>query len=253
MSRISQPVLITFSVGLFGLGVLAIVYGDFAMGWQPVAAWFPARAALAYASGVLMLGCAAGLLIPKAIAWTARILCAYLFVWALLKVPALFAAPGMEAVWLGIGELTMLLAGGWVLMAVQGGLSESPVTGPRGVQLARYLFGVSVVPVGMSHLIYTQITASMVPGWMPAHTFLAYFTGIGQMLCGLGVLLPLCPALAAYGEAIFVTLFTLLLWLPAVIKDPHSRLNWTAFFISWVIGAAAWNVADGMRVKRAEG
>jgi uncharacterized membrane protein YphA (DoxX/SURF4 family) len=168
----------------------------------------------------------------------------------LLKVPALFVAPQMEAVWLGLGELTMLLAGGWALMIAQAEWPESPLTGKRGIQFARYLFGLSVIPVGLSHLFYTQITASMVPAWMPAHTFLAYFTGIGQMLCGLCVLLPFLPAAAAYTEAIFIALFTLLLWLPALFHDPRSRLNWTAFFISWIIGSAAWLVAESLRRDR---
>ena len=33
---------------MIGLGILALVYGDFAMVWQPVAPWIPGRTALAY-------------------------------------------------------------------------------------------------------------------------------------------------------------------------------------------------------------
>lgn len=252
MTRANQPALLAFVLGLLGLGTLAFIYGDFAMGWQPVAPWFPARTALAYIAGVVMLLCGAGLLHPKTAAWSSRILFVYLVVWALLKVPALIVAPKIEGVWLGIGELTMLLSGGWVLFATLADLPDTPITGPRGLRIARYLFGVSVIPVGLSHIFYTQITAGMVPAWMPAHTFLAYFTGIGQMLCGLGVLLPLCPAFAAYGETIFVFLFTLLLWLPRVAAEPKSRLNWTAFFISWIIASASWLVAQSLRTPRME-
>jgi uncharacterized membrane protein len=252
VSRAQQPALLAFAIGLIGLGVLALIFRDFAMGWQPVAPWFPARTLLAYGSGVLMLVCGAGLLLPKTVKWSARILFPYLVIWAFLKVPALFVAPKIEGVWLGIGELTMLLSGGWVLFATLADMPDSPITGTRGLRIARYLFGISVLPVGLSHLFYTQITAGMVPAWMPAHTFLAYFTGIGQMLCGLGVLLPLCPAVAAYGETLFVGLFTLLLWLPAVVREPKTRLNWTAFFISWIIGSAAWLVAQSLRAQKAE-
>src|SRR6266567_4682545 len=105
---------------MIGLGILALVYGDFALVWQPVAPWVPGRTALAYGSGVLMLLCGAGLLFRATMAWSVRILFPYLIAWALLKVPALVVAPQMEAVWLGIGELCVLLAGGWVLFAKVG-------------------------------------------------------------------------------------------------------------------------------------
>jgi hypothetical protein len=42
---------------MMGLGMVALIFGDFALVWQPVAAWIPGRTALAYGSGVLMMVC----------------------------------------------------------------------------------------------------------------------------------------------------------------------------------------------------
>lgn len=117
MTRTQQPVLTLFAVGMIGLGILGLIYGDFAMVWQPVAPWVPGRTALAYGAAVLMLACGVGMLFEATVRWAIRILFPYLIVWALLKVPALVVAPQIEGVWLGIGELTVLLAGGWVLFA----------------------------------------------------------------------------------------------------------------------------------------
>src|SRR5437764_14900111 len=105
MTRSQQPALTLFAVGMIGLGILALVYGDFALVWQPVALWIPGRTVLAYVSGLIMLFGGAGLLWRTTRAWSARILFPYLIVWLLLKVPALVVAPRMEAVWLGFGEL----------------------------------------------------------------------------------------------------------------------------------------------------
>ena len=56
MIRSQQPALALFAVDMIGLGILALVYGDFAMVWQqPVAPWIPGRSALAYGSGLVML------------------------------------------------------------------------------------------------------------------------------------------------------------------------------------------------------
>lgn len=245
-----QPSQTLFAIGLIGLGILALVYGDFAMGWQPVAPWFPGRTALAYGSGVLMLAVGAGLFFRKAAAWSARILFPYLIVWALLKVPALIVAPKMEAVWLGIGELTVLLAGGWILFARLAPIREDSrlawLTDERGVLAARILFAVSLLPIGLSHIVYVDITAGLVPAWLPYRTGWAYLTGAGQMAAGLGVLFGVLPRVAAIAEACMISLFTLLIWAPDTVHDPHLRLNWTAFFISWVIAAAAWVVAQNM-------
>jgi len=257
MTRSQQPGLTLFAVGMIGLGILALIYGDFAMVWQPVAPWIPGRTVLAYASGVIMLLGGIGLLVRAAAAWSIRILFPYLIVWALLKVPALFVAPGMEAVWLGIGELTVLLAGGWVLFARLGGLRRgSPLsfaTGEKGVRMARVLFAVSLIPIGLSHIVYVQPTADLVPSWLPYRIGWAYLTGAGQIACGLGVLFSIFPRVAAWAEAGMISLFTLLVWAPKILAAPHTRLNWTAFFISWAIASAAWvvaqNIAPRVQVK----
>src|SRR5579872_3602652 len=99
MTRSQQPALTLFAVGMIGLGILALIYGDFALVWQPVAPWVPGRTMLAYASGVLMLLIGAGLVLRATRAWAVRVLFPYLIVWALLKVPALVVAPQIEGVW----------------------------------------------------------------------------------------------------------------------------------------------------------
>src|SRR6267143_55570 len=249
-----QPALTLFAVGMIGLGVLALVYGDFALVWQPVAPWIPGRTVLAYASGVLMLFGAVGLLIRATAAPSARILFPYLIVWLLLKVPALVVAPQMEAVWLGFGELAVLLAGGWILFATLAGLREgSPLTfatGENGVYLARMLFAVSLIPIGLSHIVYVKETAEMVPAWLPYRVGWAYLTGAGQIACGLGVLFTIFPRVAARTEAGMISLFTLLVWGPAILAAPRTRLPWTAFFISWAIASAAWAVAQNIAPKQ---
>jgi uncharacterized membrane protein len=254
MTRSQQPALTLFAVGMIGLGILALVYGDFAMVWQPVAPWIPGRTALAYGSGLLMLFGGIGLLVRATAAWSARILFPYLIVWLLLKLPALLVAPQMEAVWLGLGELAVLLAGGWVLFAKLAGLREgSPLsfaTGENGIRITRILFAVSLLPIGLSHIVYVKQTADLVPAWLPYRIGWAYVTGAGQIACGLGVLFSIFPGVAARSEAGMISLFTLLVWGPAILDAPTTRMPWTAFFISWAIASAAWAVAQNIAPKQ---
>jgi len=254
VTRSQQPALTLFAGGMIGLGILALDYGDFALVWQPVAPWIPGRTLLAYGSGLIMLLGGVGLLFRATVAWSIRILFPYLIVWLLVKVPALLVAPQIEAVWLGFGEIAVLMTGGWVLFAKLAGLREgSPLrfaTGEKGVRLARILFAVSLIPIGLSHIVYVKETAQLVPAWLPYRAGWAYLTGAGQIACGLGVLFSIFPRVAARAEAGMISLFTLLVWGPAILAAPTTRLPWTAFFISWAIASAAWVVAQNIAPKQ---
>jgi uncharacterized membrane protein len=250
MNRSQQPALTLFAIGMIGLGILALIYGDFALVWQPVAPWVFGRTALAYASGLIMLLGGVGLLFTATVTWSVRILFPYLILWQLLKVPALVVAPKIEGVWLGFGETGILLAGGWTLFAVlaqiREGLFLSFASGERGVRIARILFAVSVLPIGLAHIVYVKETAALVPAWLHFQIFWAYLTGVGQIACGLGVLFSIYPRLAAMTQAAMISLFALLVWGPAVLAAPRARFPWTAFLISWAIAAGAWVVASNI-------
>jgi len=245
MTRSQQPGVTLFAVGMIGLGLLALNYGDFALVWQPVAPWVPGRTALAYASGVIMLLGGVGLLFNATAAWAIRILFPYLVIWLLLKVPALVVAPQMEAVWLGVGELAVLLAGGWMLFVRLTGRGENEI------RMARILFAVSLLPIGLSHIVYVKDTADYVPAWLPYRTGWAYLTGAGHIAAGLGVLFSVLPRVAAVAEAGMLSIFTVFVWVPAILAAPTTRLPWTAFFISWAITAGAWVVAENIPPKTA--
>ena len=248
MNRSQQPALALFAIGMIGLGILALVNRDFALVWQPVAPWVPGRTVLACVSGLLMLFGGIGLLFRITAPWSVRILFPYLIIWTLLKAPALFVAPQIEGVWLGLGEIAALLAGGWVLFATLAEIpSDSPLAfaaGERGLRIARILFAVSIIPIGLGHLFYVKETADLVPHWLPFRTGWAWLTGLGQIACGLGILFSVLPRVAAIAEACMISLFAILVWGPAALAAPKGRLPWTAFLISWAIAAAAWVVAQ---------
>jgi uncharacterized membrane protein len=260
--REERPAIFLFSIGLIGLGGLSAIYRDFAYGWQPVPGFHPGRDVLALACGIFMIAAGVGLVFRATAAIAVRAIFPFLVAWFCLKIPALIVAPKIEGVWLGLGEIGMLLAGGWVLFARFSGLENAAVfghiTGPKGIRIAQILFGLSVLPVGLSHIVYVGITASLVPSWMPFRVFLAYLTGIGQMACGLAILFSFWPRAAALVETGMLALFAFLVWgpdtwiaaAPKMAGAPAGpRFPLTAFLITWVIGASALLVAGRFRGK----
>ncbi len=263
--RECQPGRSLLSIGLIALGTLSVIYRDFAYTWQPVPAFHPGREELAVACGLFMIAASIGLLFRATAVIAVRAVFAFLLAWMCLPIPYLIAMPQREGRWLGTGEIAMLLAGGWVLFAHLSGLDKtgffSHITGAKGVRIARIVFGLAVLPVGLSHIFYTQITASLVPPWLPFRTGLAYLTGFGQIACGLAILFSIWPRMAALIETGMLALFAFLVWGPdtwfAVTPKMHGappgfRFPLTAFLITWVIGASAWLVAGNAAATSVE-
>jgi uncharacterized membrane protein len=251
MDRYQQTARLVFALGMVGLGILGLTYGDFALQWQLVPAWVPWREGLAYATGVIMLAGGVGLLFGRTAALAARILFSYLLAWwLLLKVPRVVAAPLIAQSWLGCGEIAVLLAGGWVLFARLAALRDGTrlnfAVGERGTRIAKVLFAVALPAIGLSHFVYARQTAALVPAWLPARIGWAYLTGAGHVAAGIGVLFSIYPRLAATMEAGMLSAFTILVWIPAIVAAPTTRLPWTAFVISWAITAGAFVVASSI-------
>ena len=259
-----QPALALCALGLLGLGVLALVYGDFALVWQPVAPWFPARTALAYLTGATEVVTALALLFRATSRWAVRILFPGVLLWQLLKVPDLFAAPTVEGSYLSFGETAILLAGAWTLFARLADFAPGSrfafLTAPRALRLARLYFGLWIIPIGLSHIVYHDATVHLIPMWIPNRSFVAYLTGAGQIASGLGLLFNVLPRVAAYGEAAQLWLYTLLIWIPAVVFGPNTdvqavfgasgaRMPWTALLVTWFPAACALAVAQNTPAK----
>lgn len=239
-----------FALGMIGLGTLALVYGRHAMAWYSVPAWVPRREGVAYASGIILLAGGAGLVIKGAARASARILLAYLAVWLLLRVPTLATAPLIEVNWQNAGELAVLVAGALVLSAGAVGAGEGQsvrrASGQPGIRIARILFALSLLAFGLSHFVYAGQTTPLVPRWLPFRAGWTYLTGAAHIAAGLGVVLSIHPRLAAMMEAAMLSVFTVVVWVPAVLAAPGGVPLWTELLISWAITAGAWVVAESI-------
>ena len=257
MLREQQPAVWLFSIGMIGLGALAVISRDFAFSWQPVPEFHPGRETLAVICGLFMIAAGIALLFRATAAVTSRVILPFLLAWLCLKIPAVMVAPRIEGVWIGVGEIGMLLAGGLVLFArfseLEGSGFFSGLTGQKGIRIAQVIFGIAVIPVGLGHIFYVQITASLVPAWLPFRDALAYLTGIAQILCGLAILLLIFPRVAALMETAMLALFAFLVWgpdtwfsgVPKLAGTPAgARFPLTAFLITWIIGASALLIAN---------
>jgi len=98
-------------------------------------------------------------------------------------------------------------------------------------------------------MFYMNLTAPLIPAYIPFHVPLAYATGAAHIMAGLGIVFGVVPWLAATLEAVMVSLFTLLIWVPTVLGTPKP-FDWTELCASLAITGAAWTVAESFRASR---
>jgi uncharacterized membrane protein YphA (DoxX/SURF4 family) len=235
---------VTLGVGALALGAIGLVFGDFALQWQPVPESVPGRMLFAYATAIVLAALGAGLLIERVRGLSSTILSAVFFIWAFaLQTPRVLAAPGNVLSWLGFCEITAVASG---TLALAAALSEHRAFARWGALAARFMFGACLPVFGFSHFVSIPFTSNMIPAWMPFRVFWAWFTGAGHVAAGASILSGVLARLGSLMLAIMVSGFVLLLHIPRIIAEPASRVEWTMTAMATVITGAAWCIAGSI-------
>jgi uncharacterized membrane protein len=246
---------ILFSIAMMGMGVLSLCFQDFAAPWQPVPAGFAFRSLLACLSGGFLLGAGISLWLKRAAAPAALLLSATWALWTLIRIAQSLANPAHLGVWLGVCENLAIVSGALILYATlapnrpQAGF----LAGENAQRRAQVLFAVACVIFGLSHFVYADFTAKMIPAWLPYHWGLAYFTGAGHLAAGIAILAMRFSRLAATLEAVMMTTFVVLVHIPSIgavpapFWGPTYQVQWTLLAGALTLAASAWCIADSLR------
>jgi uncharacterized membrane protein YphA (DoxX/SURF4 family) len=232
------------------VGLVSLAWGDFDPG-QPVPKNFPDRTALAYAAAVFMFVAGAAIEWRRTAAWGAAALTAYyaLVVVILMNGRLVLAHYAEFGSYSGAAEQLAIAAAGLIVYAA--GARIDAALAARLTRLGQLAFGVCALLFGGAHFFYMNLTAPLVPQWLPpTQAFWAYATGVGQIAAGIAILTGVQARLAAILLTAMYVSFTLLVHAPMLLADPSSRMNWSENALNLALIGAAWVVADSLAAVR---
>lgn len=237
------------------LGIESLVLGIPVMRLEALPKTWAATMWLGYATGLLVLLAAIGLMWAERAKLSATIFAILTLLWTLaLHLPKLLPTITHGDYWSGFAECFAVFGASWVLAAMMPphlriNMWDRIIA--HGIPLGRICFGVSLLIFGAMHFVYHDFTASFIPAWIPARSFLAYFTGAAHAAAGLAILSGVFARLGATLAGVMYASWVLLLHIPRVIAAPRDSFEWNGVFVAAILSASAFFIA-ATYIKRDE-
>jgi uncharacterized membrane protein YphA (DoxX/SURF4 family) len=236
-----------YGLGIIALALVALAVGNFDPG-QPVPKDFPARTVLAYAADAFMLAAGVAVLWRRTVAWGAAALTAYytLIVVILMDGRSILRHASEYLAYSNTAGQLSIAAGGLIVFAASARIDLTLAA--RLTRLGRLAFGACALLFGGAHFFYMNLTAPLVPTWLPpSQEFWGYATGVAHIAAGLAILSGVQARLAAVLLTVMFAAFTPLVHLPMLLADPSNVGVWAENAANLAFTGIAWVVADSLR------
>jgi uncharacterized membrane protein YphA (DoxX/SURF4 family) len=239
-----------YGLGIMALGAVCLALGNFHPG-QPVPKDFPGRTVLAYAVAAFMLVAGAAVEWRRTLPWAAAAITAYFafVVVILLNGRVLLAHYAEFLPYESIAIQLAITAGGLIVYANSARIDAALAA--RLTRAGQVVFGLCTLIFGTAHFVYMDLTAPLVPKWLPpSQEFWAYATGIGHIAAGVAILTGVKARLAAILLTVMYASFSVFVHFPMLLAPTPWIWNENAVNIALI--GAAWVVADSLARPRRE-
>jgi uncharacterized membrane protein len=239
-----------FGISILFFGFQYVYYHEYLGGLPPVPPWSPGGAIGAYAVGVILLLCGAGLFVPR-FARTCALIIGALFFSCILF---LHLQHAQDVIFSGRErtralEPLSLAAAAFVLASLfRPPVSpKSPVSDNFLRRMGIILFALALPIYGYQHFEYLKFLVTLLPDWIPAHKFLIGFTGTAFIAAGLAILFRVLARTAAIWVGIMLLTFVITLHVPRVAHNLHNADEWSSLFVALAMAGASWIIAEGVK------
>lgn len=252
--RLSTPDIGRLVYGLAGvvLGIIGLVWQDFAAVWQPIENLGVGKAqravvACIFAACFLAAGAAA---IPRRTAQIGVLALGALHLLSALGwIPRVLANVRVMGIWNGLFEQLALVAAG-----VAGYALLAPSSAPwrrHTIRIGCIVFGICAISFGVTHFTAIPEVVAFTPKWIPpGPTFWAWATGVFHLAAGLAIVSGVEALLAARLLTVMCIGFGVLVWAPFLASKSGDHTTWAGNAINLCLVGAAWLIADAISRTR---
>jgi len=237
-----------FTIPLIVFAIEYVARGRWQGGMPPVPPWTHGEHIFSYVAGAVLLLISISLLLNKEARLSATIL-GLLFMFSVVFLHA----------WKHFSEMihdgntrtraleTFALGGAAFILAVLVSKGSSiqflSSANPMLAVIGRYIYAFSMIIFGVQHFMYAQFIAFLIPKWMPAHLFLAYFTGTAFIAAGVAIAVHILSRLASVLLGLMFFLWVVTLHTPRVIASPHNTDELVSLLVALAFSGASFLLA----------
>lgn len=236
--------------GRIVFGAAAVLFGVIALMWHDPDTWqtlskirsLPFGTVIGACLMIVQIAGGIGIEYPRTTHLAAIILGVVYLLFSLACIPGIIAAPAVYAHYGSFFEQFSALCGAIALYAATEANAARAVAFGR---MARRGIGLCAISFTLSQILYLSVTADLVPKWIPpSRAFWAILTTIAFALAAISILINRRARLAIRLMTLMLALFGVLVWIPRLIVNPESHLNWSEFSLTFLITGAVWMVSD---------
>jgi uncharacterized membrane protein YphA (DoxX/SURF4 family) len=253
------------AIAMVGFGIQQFLYKGFLAGVELLPERIPGHTIWADLAGAVLIVCGVLIAINKRSRLSAIILANLFFLSELFR-----RLPGIGAIVQDLSKRTVVfetlsLGAGCLILAAMLPESESQTPaahpGPSSNSIAasktaaivgRIFLVVSLAVFGWTHLLIPKFIAFLIPAWMPARLFLAYFTAVAFIAAAIAIAIKRLIVSASTLLGVMFFLWVVTLHAPRVAAALHNPDEWNSLFMCLAMSGICFVLAASFNPARQE-
>ncbi|HKR96671.1 MAG TPA: hypothetical protein VJW55_14945 [Candidatus Angelobacter sp.] len=133
------------------------------------------------------------------------------------------------------------------------GSTSTPTVGPRKAPFAevgRILYALPLIVFGIQHFMYARFVATLVPAWIPARLFWAYFVGAAFFAASISLMAKIKAFLGASLLGLMFFLWVVIVHAPRIALAPHNANEWTSGLVALAMSGGALLLTNDLPNRR---